>query len=80
MRDEYLKTLWILRFEKIRKTEEEAAWGYQEILDMCITGLGEKDEAVALLRQLVREERVHVRLGEELLRICYHTHTECGLL
>ncbi len=27
---EYLKTLWMLRFEKMKKTEEDAAGSYQE--------------------------------------------------
>lgn len=80
MKHEFLKTLWMLRFEKIKKTEEEAAWGYQEILNGCRTHFGEKDEAVQLLSQLVSEERMHARLGDELIKICRLNHTECGLL
>lgn len=77
MKNEYLKTLWMLRFEKIRKTEEQAAWDYQEILDRCLAELGPGDEAVALLGQVIRDERMHAQLGEELIKICRQNHPEC---
>lgn len=80
MKNEYLKTLWMLRFEKIRKTEEDAAWGYQTILDKCITEFGQDSEISRLLVQLVTEERMHERLADELINICRRTHTEFGLL
>ena len=80
MKIEYLKTLWTLRFEKIKKTEEEAAWGYQEILDQLRESFGHDEEIVKLLERLVREERMHSKLGEELLQICRKTHPEYGLL
>lgn len=80
MRNEYLKTLWNLRFEKIRKNEEEAAWKYQEVLDRCLLEFGREDPVVPLLGQLVREERIHERLAEELMRICHQNHPECGVL
>lgn len=80
MKTEYLKTLWMLRFEKIKKTEGEAAWGYQEILDRCLMDFAKEDEIVALLSQLVREERGHEKLAEELIKICHHTHPEFGTL
>ena len=78
MKNEYLKTLWTLRFEKIKKNEEDAAWKYQEMLDQCLLDFGEGDESVALLRQLVREERAHAKLAEELIRICHQNHPEFG--
>lgn len=80
MKVEYLKTLWMLCFEKIRKTEEEAAWNYQEILDQCMIAFGVQDEGAAFLAQLVRDERMHARLGEELVDICRRTHPECQSL
>ena len=80
MKTEYLKTLWTLRFEKIKKAEEQAAWGYQEILDRCLTDLGKGDEIIALLGQLVREERGHEKLAEELIKICHRNHPELGTL
>ncbi len=80
MKTEYLKTLWTLRFEKMRKCEEQAAWGYQEILDRCLVDFGKEDETVKLLSQLVREERAHEKLAEELIKICYHNHPELGTL
>ncbi len=80
MQNEYLKTLWTLRFEKMRKNEEEAAWKYQEALDRCLLEFGAQDLTVPLLGQLVREERIHEKLAEELIHICHRNHPECGVL
>lgn len=80
MRNEYLKTLWMLRFEKMRKSEEEAAWNYQEMLDECLLNLGSDEQMVVLLRQLVREERGHTKMAEELIKICHQTHPESDAL
>lgn len=76
MKNEFLKTLWTLRFEKIKKGEEEAAWKYQEVLDECLENFGSHDETVRILHQLVAEERGHARMAEELLRICQKNHPE----
>ena len=78
MLNEFLKTLWLLRFEKLKKNEEEAAWKYQEILDQCLVDFDPKDDIIGLLAVLVREERMHERLGEELIRICQRTHPEAS--
>ena len=80
MKNEYLKTLWILRFEKQRKNEEEAAWNYQELYDQCALGLGPEDAAAKLLQQLSREERGHAKLADELIRICQRNHPEIGVM
>ncbi len=80
MRKEYLKTLWVLRFEKIRQGEEDAAWKYQEVLDQCLEEFGARDETVLLLQQLVREERGHARMAAELIRICQYNHPEVSAL
>lgn len=80
MKIEFLKTLWMLRFEKIRKNEEEAAWKYQEIFNQCLLEFGKDDLVLPLLEQLVREERAHEKLAEELIKICHQNHTECSPL
>ncbi len=80
MKNEYLKTLWLLRFEKMRQSEEAAAWNYQDILDECLLLLGPEDPAIALLNQLRQEERCHAKMAEELIRICHQTHPEVGSL
>ena len=80
MQTEFLKTLWLLRFEKVKQNEEAAAWKYQEILDQCLTDFGKEEEIVPLLAQLVREERGHEKLAEELIRIVHQNHPECGVL
>ena len=78
MKPEFLKTLWLLRFQKMKKGEEDAAWKYQEILDQCLVDFGKDDPVVASLRQLVQEERMHERLAEELIRMVCQNHPECG--
>lgn len=80
MKNEILKTLWMLRFQKMKKNEEEAAWKYQEILDRCLMDFRDEKLIVENLRQLVREERMHEKLAEELIQIVYQNHPECGIL
>jgi len=75
----YLKTLWLLRFEKIRKGEETAAWKYQELLDQCMAAWGEHDLSVKLLHTLVSEERMHEKIADELIQLCRDSHPECGI-
>lgn len=79
MRNEFLKTLWMLRFEKMKENEEGAAWKYQEILDECLMAFGEDDPIIAPLRQLVHDERMHTKLAEELTKICRQNHPEFGI-
>ncbi len=80
MKNEFLKTLWMLRFQKMKKNEEEAAWKYQEILDQCLMDFKDEKLIVDNLRQLVREERMHEKLADELIQIVYQNHPECGIL
>ncbi len=80
MKNEYLKTLWMLRFDKMRKNEEQAAWAYQEILDECLKHLPKDEEVTQLFSQLVHEERSHAKLAEELIRICNRNHPEFGVM
>ena len=80
MKTEFLKTLWMLRFEKMKENEEGAAWKYQEILDECLTAFGQDDPVIELLRQLVSDERMHAKLAEELAKICRQSHPEFGVL
>lgn len=78
MKEEFLKTLWMLRFEKMKETEENAAWTYQGILDECLAAFGEADPVVEQLRQLVQDERRHAHCAEELIKICRRNHPEVG--
>jgi len=77
MKTEYLKTLWTLRFEKIKKCETEASEAYEQLAARSAVILGADHPAVQMLRQLVQEENVHARLAESLIRICHETHPEC---
>lgn len=76
MRNQYLKTLWMLRFIKIKNNEEEAAWKYQQLLDEAILELGLSTEVIEYLTQLVREERAHSKMADELISICLANHPE----
>ncbi len=69
MDHQFLKTLWHLRFEKMKKTEEDSAWNYQELLDQCLVEWGVESRPVQILTTLVREERAHEKLAEHLLEI-----------
>ena len=80
MKNEFLKTLWMLRFEKIKKNEDDAAWKYQSILDQCLLEFGPDHEVNKLLALLVREERGHSKMAEELIKICFNSHPECQAL
>ena len=80
MKNEFLKTLWMLRFQKMKKNEEAAAWKYQEILDQFLVETEKRDGVIDLLRQLIREERMHEKLAEELIQIVYENHPECSFL
>ena len=80
MKNEFLKTLWMLRFQKMKKNEEEAAWKYQEILDRCLMDFRDEKLIAENLRLLVREERLHEKLAEELIQIVYQNHPESSIL
>ena len=78
MKSDYLKILWLLRFEKMKKKEEEAAWCYQEIYDECLLAFDKKSRINEILHQLIIEERGHEKMAEELVRICRDSHPELG--
>jgi len=66
---EFLKTLWQLRFEKMKKTEASSAWNYQELLNQVLVEWGPQSKPAEILATLVREERAHERLADKLLDI-----------
>lgn len=76
MQSEYLRTLWGLRFEKMKKTEADAAWSYQDILEECLEFVEKDHEIIKLLHQLVMEERMHEKLADELITIWRQSHEE----
>ena len=76
MKDEYLKTLWMLRFEKVKRGEDHAVETYHEIMERCAEAFGEEDLAVSILGRLVTEEKAHAMLAEKMMQICFQTHPE----
>ncbi len=76
MRPDFLKTLWMLRFEKIRDAEEEAAFKYQQLMDSIILLLGKDHETVKLLKRMVKDELNHGVIARELIEICDRNQPE----
>ncbi len=76
MKMEFLKTLWTLRFEKIRDTEDDAAWRYQKLMDQVSLLLGAQHATVKVLKRLVQEELHHGQIARELVEICKKNHPD----
>ncbi len=62
------KELWRMRFEKMLKLEEQAAFDYQELLDEC-RAKHEQHPIEPHLERLIVDEKKHARLVRELLTI-----------
>ncbi len=80
VKNEYLKTLWMLRFEKIKKDEQGAVSAYQQIMEQCLLDFDQEHEVIEMLRRLVLEEKGHVKMSDELIKICLSNHPECEAL
>lgn len=50
MQSEFLKMLWVLRFQEMRISEGQAAWKYQEILDQLLISDCKNEEVVKPLQ------------------------------
>ena len=77
---EYLKSLWTLRFEKMKSLESNSAWTYQEMLDECLSDSETDTKVVGILQMLIKEEKQHTRIAEELLHICRENYPQVGSL
>ena len=73
MKREYLKDLWMLRFEKVLKMEKDASKGYLKLATELSELIGEKHKAVKHLKKLSKEEQEHAELAGELIKICSDT-------
>jgi len=69
MQRKLFKELWILRFQKMLRLEEESALAYQEFLDECKEKHKNKKEIQQQLKTLITDEKRHARLVQELLKI-----------
>lgn len=73
---EYLKSLWTLRFEKMKTLESDSAWNYQELLDECLSETEPDLKIVQVLQMLIKEEKQHAKIAEELLRVCRENYPQ----
>ena len=62
------KELWKLRFEKMLSLEEQSIRDYGALLEECEAAYGEHSIKPHLMR-LIHDEKKHVHLVKELLRI-----------
>ena len=68
MQRKLYKELWSLRFRKMLMLEEQSMTDYQSLLEECQNGCDDSSVAPHL-RQLIRDEKKHVSLVQELINI-----------
>jgi rubrerythrin len=69
MQRELFRQLWVMRFEKMLRLEEEALEAYEAVLDECHKNYGDEKEVQAHLKSLITDEKKHARLVQELIKI-----------
>ena len=69
MKHSLYQELWRLRFKKILKLEEEAALAYSRLLTEYMGDFDTRPNLKDHFVKLIRDEKKHVRLAKELLRI-----------
>lgn len=68
MNPEQQKALWKIRFLKILQLEEEASEFYERVLKEK-GKLLQKHGIKSVLEQILRDERRHIRIAKELVRM-----------
>ena len=69
MQRELFKELWVMRFEKMLRLEEEGIQAYESFLDECQKKHKDEKEVLQHLKTLITDEKKHARLVKELLTI-----------
>ena len=69
MQRKLFKELWIMRFEKMLRLEEESMVTYESYLDECKEKHKDEKEVREHLKTLITDEKKHARLVRELLKI-----------
>ncbi len=69
MQRKLFKELWVLRFEKMLRLEEESVVAYESYLDECKEKYKDEKEVQRHLKTLIADEKKHARLVRELLKI-----------
>ena len=69
MQRKLFRELWVLRFEKMLRLEEEGIVTYESFLDECRKNHKSEKEVQEQLKTLITDEKKHARLVRELLKI-----------
>lgn len=69
MQRKLFRELWILRFQKMLRLEEESIKAYEMFLGECREKHEDDEEIQQHLKTLIRDEKKHARLVRELLKI-----------
>jgi rubrerythrin len=69
MQRKLFKKLWILRFQKMLRLEEESIEAYEAVLGESKGRLKDDEEIREHLKTLIQDEKKHARLVRELLKI-----------
>ena len=69
MQRKLFKELWVMRFQKMLRLEEESVETYEEFLGECKKGREEDPEIEQHLKTLITDEKKHARLVQELIKI-----------
>ena len=69
MQRQLYKELWVLRFQKMLRLEEESIVGYQKLLEECQKKSEGGLELQNDLKKLITDEKRHAKLVQELLNI-----------
>ena len=69
MQRKLFKELWIMRFAKMLRLEEEGIQAYESLLDECQKKHKNEKEVHQDLKTLITDEKKHAKLVQELLKI-----------
>ena len=69
MQRELFKELWILRFRKMLRLEQESVVAYEELLEECEKKHKSEKEIQQHFKTLIQDEKKHAKLVQELIKI-----------
>lgn len=68
MQRKYYRELWDIRFKKMLHLEKQAAAEYEDLLASCLH-LVKDHPVVPHLERLITDEKKHIKLVEQLIKI-----------
>ena len=69
MKGALYKELWAMRFQEMLRLEQEGISNYESLLEACKGKSKDQTRLRAQLKDLVADEKKHVKLVQELLEI-----------